>query len=250
TAALTVIEAATRLRRAVYHHTFRLGTLAFRELGPSEAVSVFTRHIEAVSEALYTYLTVIVREPIKFFLLLVFALIVNFFLAIAFLLCALIIWLVGGQIAAHFRRQGQLATNRASEQLSLIRETLMLMRLVKVYLMELFNQSRVERLLARYGRAQSIRYRGEAIYKPLLVFLGTLAALLLLLAGGLIVLYGQLGVASAITLATALVSLYWPLESWLAQRRIMRRGRESAVQLFKFLDRPGEVGQVVGAEFL
>jgi ATP-binding cassette subfamily B protein len=30
----------------------------------------------------------------------------------------------------------------------------------------------------------------------------------------------------------------------------MRRGRESAVILFRFLDRPGEVGQVVGAEFL
>jgi ATP-binding cassette subfamily B protein len=68
--------------------------------------------------------------------------------------------------------------------------------------------------------------------------------------GGLIVLYGQLGVASAITLATALVSLYWPVEHWLGSRKVLRRGRESAVVLFNFLDRPGEVGQVIGAEFL
>ena len=27
------------LRRAVYHHTFRLGTLAFRALGPTEAAA-------------------------------------------------------------------------------------------------------------------------------------------------------------------------------------------------------------------
>ena len=57
-----------RLRRAVYHHTFRLGTLAFRALGPSEAVSIFTRHVEAVHDALYAWLTVSFREPIKFVL--------------------------------------------------------------------------------------------------------------------------------------------------------------------------------------
>ena len=57
-AARAVIEAAHRFRRAVYHHTFRLGTLAFRALGPSEAVSVFTRHIEAVHDALYARMTV------------------------------------------------------------------------------------------------------------------------------------------------------------------------------------------------
>jgi ATP-binding cassette subfamily B protein len=249
-AARAVIEASTRLRRAVYHHTFRLGTLAFKELGPSEAVSIFIRHVEAVHEALFVWVTAAVSEPIKFALLLAFALFVNFWLALAFLLFAVLVWYTGGQVAAHYRRQGQAATNRASEQLSLIRETLMMMRLVKVYLMELFNQSRVERLLARYGKAQMIRYRGEAIYRPLFVFLGTLAALVLLAVAGMIVLYGQLGVASAITLATALVSLYWPMEKWLGSRKALRRGKESSVVLFRFLERPGEVGQVVGAEFL
>ena len=68
-AARAVIEATTRLRRAVYHHTFRLGTLAFRALGPSEAVTVFTRHVEAVHEGLYTWIVAMFREPVKFGLL-------------------------------------------------------------------------------------------------------------------------------------------------------------------------------------
>src|SRR5207253_8120905 len=118
-----------------YHHTFRLGTLAIRALGPSEAVSILTRHIEAIHDALYAWLTVVWREPIKFGLLLGFALVVNFWLALAFLFFAVLVWLIGGQVAAYFRRQGRLAVNRAAEQLSLIRESLMLMRLVKVYLM-------------------------------------------------------------------------------------------------------------------
>jgi ATP-binding cassette, subfamily B, bacterial len=249
-AARATIEAATRLRRAVYHHTFRLGTLAFRALGPTEAVSIFARHIEAVHDAMYTWLTVYYRAPIKIALLIAFALCVQFWLALASLMLAILVWLVGGQVAAYFRRRGRQATHEASEHLTILRESLMLMRLVKCYLMEQFNQNRVERQLSRYTRVQLIRLRDEALYQPLLVLLGLLCALLLLFVSGILVLSGQLTVASLVALSTALVSLYRPVERWLEARRLIRRGRESAENVFKFLERRGEVGQVVGAEFL
>ena len=249
-AARAAIHASHRFRRAVYHHTFRLGTLAFRALGPTEAVSVFTRHIEAVHDALYARMTVYFREPVKFCLLLAFALVVQFWLALAFLLFAVLVWLIGGRITSRFRRESAAATRHAAERLTVIRESLMMMRLVKCYLMEQFNQSRVERQLARYSQAQMIRHRGEAMARPLLILLTVLCTLLLLYVAGVIVLSGRLGVAGMVALATALVSLYRPAEKWLALRRTLRRGRESAVQLFKFLERRGDVGQVVGAEFL
>ena len=63
-------------------------------------------------------------------------------------------------------------------------------------------------------------------------------------------LYGQLGVAGAIALATALVSLYWPLVNWLETASTSAAAGRRRSMLFKFLDRRGEVGQVVGAEFL
>jgi ATP-binding cassette, subfamily B, bacterial len=249
-AARATTGAATRFRRAVYHHTFRLGTLAFRALGPTEAVSVFTRHVEAVHDALYTRLTVYFREPIKFGLLLLFALVVNTPLALAFMLFAALLWMVGGQISAYFRRQARVATNLAGERLTIIRESLMLMRLVKCYLMEQFNQSRVERQLSRYSQVQLIRLRGEAVAGPILLLLGFLSAAILLYVAGLIVLSGTLSVAGMAVLATALLSMYRPAQKWLESRKALRRGRESAVHLFKFLERRGEVGQVVGAEFL
>src|SRR5262249_25042113 len=127
-AARATTEAATRLRRAVYHHTFRLGTLAVRALGPSEAVGIFTRELEAVPTGLYTWLTVVFREPVKFVLILIFALMVNAWLALAFLVFGLVVWLIGEIVVDHYRRRARLARHRAAEHLALIQESLMLMR--------------------------------------------------------------------------------------------------------------------------
>jgi ATP-binding cassette subfamily B protein len=44
--------------------------------------------------------------------------------------------------------------------------------------------------------------------------------------------------------------MYRPLDRWWDGRKILRRGRDAADQIFAFLDRKGDVGQVVGAEFL
>jgi ATP-binding cassette subfamily B protein len=134
--------------------------------------------------------------------------------------------------------------------MSLLQESLMIMRLVKGNVMELFNQSRVERQLTDYANARLRRARGEALFGPLLWFLGAFAAAVLLYVAGLIVLSAGLGTANVITLAATLVAAYWPMRDWLRSRRRARRGQESAVLIYEFLDRPREIGQVVGAEFL
>jgi ATP-binding cassette subfamily B protein len=248
--AVTVLEAVTRLRRAIYMHTTRLGTLAFKALGPSEAVSISTRHLEAVHDGLYQWLTVYFREPVKFGLLIAFTFVIDFWLAVAILLIATLVWLIGGQIAAYFRGRGRIAEARSADQLVLIQESLMLMRLIKIYLMEAFNQKRLERQLSGYARAQLLRYRGEAIYRPVFFFLGLLAALVLLFVAGYVILSGQLGVSGCLVLAAAVISIYWPILSFLEARRIVRRSRQSAKVLFGFLDRQGGVGQAIEAEIV
>ncbi len=248
--AIAVVEAVTRLRRSIYYHSSRLGTLAFRALGPSEAVSASTRHLEGVHDGLYQWLTVYFREPVKFALLVGFACVVHFWLTLVFLLIAVLVWMIGGQIAAYFRRQGRLAELRGADQLVLIQESLMLMRLIKIYLMEAFNQTRLERQLAGYATAQLARYRGAAIYRPLFFFLGLLAAIFLLFLAGSVLLRGEVGVTTLLVLAAAMISLYWPSLAFLEARRIVRRSRDSANSLFAFLDRQGGVGQAIEAEFI
>lgn len=249
-AARAVVETVTRLRRALYLQTFRLGTLAFRSLGPTEAVGVSTRHLEGLHEGLFLWLTTELRESIKFGLVLLFALLVNFWLAMVFLLLAGLIWLVAGQVAAFYRAKVSAAERETAEQLALLQESLMLMRLVKVYLMEQFNNTRFEKQLASYAAAQSERYWGEAFYRGLFRALAALAGLAIMYITGRVLIIGSLGLTSALVLTVALVSLYWPAVAWLDARRKMRRARGSAKIVFDFLDRPGSVGQAGDAEFL
>jgi ATP-binding cassette subfamily B protein len=126
----------------------------------------------------------------------------------------------------------------------------MLMRLVKCYLMEQFNQARIERQLSRYAQVQKVRYRGEFMAEPALIVLAGVGAAILLFISGWLILYGWVSVASAVVLSVALLSLYWPVRQWVDGLRLIKRGRQSAEQVFAFLERRGEVGQVVGAEFL
>ncbi len=249
-AAIATQEATTRLRRAIYHHTYRLGSMALRSLGPAEAVSMFTRHVEALHDGLYSRLTVTVREPVKFVLLLLFALSIHFWFGMAAILAFGFFWLVGALLLSHFRHQGHRGAQHAAGQLVLLQESIKMMRLVKCYLMELFNQARVERQLAEYSKSHLQRMTGDAIAQPLVTVLGTTVCVGMLLLCGLLVLSQSLSVACVVVMAVALFCLYAPLERWLKGRRVVRRSSESAATLFDFLDRRGEVGQVVGAEFL
>jgi ATP-binding cassette subfamily B protein len=249
-AAQAATEASGRLRRAVYHHTFRLGQLAIRALGPTEAVTILTRHIEALHDAFFARLTVYFREPIYLVTLVLFAVVTEPALALSFMLFALIVYGVGVQLIGYFRARSKLASTVAAERLTVIRESLMLMRLVKVYMMEQFNQGRIERQLSKYGSVQRLRHRADELALPLLALFGGACVLVLLYVGALMVLYAGLPLAGGCVLAATLLLLYWPFDRWLETRTVMRRGHESAEQIFNFLDKRGDVGQVVGAEFL
>jgi ATP-binding cassette subfamily B protein len=249
-AASAALSVATWLRRAIYHHTYRLGTLAIRPNGPAEAAELFGRHVESIHDAVEARLTSQCYGPIQVFLLLVFALLIHYWLAAAFLLAGVIVVVLGGQIAAWHRHTGRIADRRSTAQMSLLRESLLMMRLVKSTVMEVFNQSRVERQLSDYSAARRRRFVSASIVRPLLWFLGTASAAVLLYTAGVIVLSGGVGPGQVIVLAATLVVGYWPLRDWLSHRRLLARGQESAVLVYEFLDRPRDVGQVVGAEFL
>ena len=248
--AAVTLDTVTRLRRAVYFHSFRLGALTMQTIGTAEAATLLTRRVAAVGDAIHARLVAAFRYPLAVVLLITLILLVNFWLAVSFLALAGLVWLVGGQIAAHFRRDARLGERQASAALALLKESMGLFRLVKCYQMERFNQTRVERQLNESARANWRRLRGSAMAGPLLgsVALLTGVALLYLAARG--VLAGGFTVAGLAVMAVALVSLAAPIAGLFDYAAKLRQGREAADALFEFLDRKGETAEAADAEFL
>lgn len=244
------LDAVTKVRRAVYFHTYRLSSLTMQTVGTAEAGELLTRRVEEVGDAVHARLTGAIRYPLSIVLLVGIILLVNFWLALSFLALAALVWLVGGQVAAHFRREGRLGERQALAALALLKESMSLFRLVKCFQMERFNQNRVERQLNASARANWRRMRGQALAGPLLgsVVLITGVALLYLAARG--VLAGGFTVAGLAVMAVALVSLGVPVAGLFDYALKARRGREAADAVFEFLDRKGEATEAADAEFL
>jgi ATP-binding cassette, subfamily B, bacterial len=249
-AARAALEVVTRLRRSIYHHTARQGSMAIDVEAVGEAGGLFTRQVEHVHEALVYALTYAYRYAVFFPLMLLIALLTHFWLTIAFVMFAVVVWSLAGQMISSTRRHSRVATRVATNRLELLLESLRHMRLVKSYLMELFNQSRVERQLADYAKAHLRRSRGDAFLKPLLTAFAVMAGLTLLFLSGCVVLNDGLSVAGLVVLSVAFLSLYYPVRARLVGRRVVRHGREAAAAIFEFLDRRGDIATYPDAEFL
>lgn len=249
-AASAALDATTRIRRAIFFHTYRLGSLAVRTAGPGEAAGLVARKVDALCDAIEVALTAPYRHPLAFVLLLGFILLVNFWLAVSFLLLSLLVWLVGGQFAAHFRREVRLGEKDAERSTALLQESTGLLRLVKCFQMEQFNQNRMERHLAEVGRANWRRMRGDATGRPILASVALLAGIALLYLAARSVLAGEFTVAGLVVMAVALVALVAPVAGWLDALRALRRGREAAAAILEYLDRKGEAAEAADAEFL
>jgi ATP-binding cassette subfamily B protein len=182
--------------------------------------------------------------------MLLIALLTHFWLTIAFLMFAVVVWALAGLMTASFRRRSRTAARVQANRLELLLESLRHMRLVKSYLMELFNQSRVERQLADYAKAHIRRSRGDAFIRPLLTTFAVMAGFALLYLAGLVVLNEGLSVAGLVVLSVAFLSLYYPVRARIHGRRVLRHGREAAASIFEFLDRRGDVATYPDAEFL
>jgi ABC-type multidrug transport system fused ATPase/permease subunit len=249
-AARAALEVVTRLRRSIYHHTARQGAMSINAGAVDEAGSLFTRQVEYVHESLLYSLTYPYRYAVFFPLMLLIALMAHFWLALACLMFAVLVWAIAGQMNSSFRHRSRSAARVATNRLELLIESLRHMRLVKSYLMEPFNQSRVERQLADYATAQTVRSRGDAVARPLLTAFTMMAGIALFYLAGWVVLNEGLSVAGLVVLSVAFLSLYFPVRARMHGRRVMRHGREGAAAIFEFLDRKGDLPVVPDADFL
>ncbi len=244
------LAASTKLRRNLFSHANRLGQLAIRPQSAREAAELFTIKIDEIQDGLRAWLLQTWRAPVAIVGLTVVLLLVNFWMAVCFLLSGVLVWLMAGQIAAWFRRDARLAAGRSEARLLQMEESVTILQLVKCYLMERFNQTRVERLITEQNRSEWRRLRGAMLSRPAFIAAVSLVGVAILYLAGRSVLTGQMSVAGLVMKIVARCGLASAISSWLGASVLIRRAKDAAVQYDEFLNRRADSGQAIDAEFL
>jgi ABC-type multidrug transport system fused ATPase/permease subunit len=250
TASGGAVAAAQKLRRDVYNHSFRLGGLATHPDQQADAGVVITDRVEAMQDGWVASRTTFVRTLTMLVLTLPLLLASHLWLGLAVLCLGGLVWLVAGQSAAWFRRDARLAERRATAQMGVMRESLRLMLLVKCFLMERFNQTRLERQLNDLSKSALRQYRGEVLSKPTLYTVAALTGLVLLYLAGRVVLGGGASLAGIAVLAAAAVGLAVAAVRFVGAAVKGRKARAAAADVGEFLDRRTDAAQAIDAEFL
>jgi ATP-binding cassette subfamily B protein len=243
------LGAATRLRRAVYQHAYRLGTLGLATTSKT-ASSVALLEIDKVRKGIFTRMTVNLPEAIHIVLLTLFALWLHPWLAVIMgVLLGLSAWAM--QLLRNFlRRRGDVTLRQAVRQARLFHESLEMVRLVKGYLMEPFNEQRVDAQLAALAEAQVRQNLGEALARPALMLAGLSIFLSVLFLAGFVLLHGFLEPATLLVMMLVMAGLVPTARRWWSSHAQLRLADESARVAFAYMERTDTMGQAIEAEFL
>jgi ABC-type multidrug transport system fused ATPase/permease subunit len=249
-AADTTLDGAARLRRAIYTHTNRIGAIALKKPAQDEVAELMTDKVATIQDGSTEWLQHAYRTPVLVVLVFAICVLIHPWVTLALACFGGLVWLVAGQASVVFRRDGRIAARRADARLGQMRESVAALHLVKTYQMERFAGTRVERILDEFAKADRRRQRGVAFGRPALWAVAAVAAVVMLAAGGRIVLTGDLSVAGFVTILAGLGLVVWPMRAWVRARRAARAAQGAAAAVVEFLHRRGDAGQSIDAEFL
>lgn len=249
-ATLASIDAVGRIRRAIFSHTNRLGILVTRPQSIQEVTSLFIDKAGTLEDGFRAWMTGLWQAPLAMLIFVAVIVAINPPLGVSFLILGMLVWLVGGQLASWFRRDSRHAARRSEARRLQMRESLSMLQLVKSYLMDRFNQNRIERQLADYARAEWRRLRGNALSGPALTAASLIAGVIMLYLGGRSILGGDSSLAGVTVQILAVAAMVAPVRTWVSTRIRLRRAKAAAADISEFLDRRADAGQPIDAEFL
>ncbi len=244
------IDDARLLRRDVYNHCYRLGGLAIDTDDQTEVGKLITSKVEAIQDGEIAARTTVPRVVTLLAVAVVVLLVIHLWVGLAVLFLGGLVWLLAGQSAVWFRRDARVAERRSDLQMSVMRESLGLMLLVKCYLMERFSQTRVERQLTDLAKTARRQHRGETLSKPTLYTVAAITGVLVLYVAIRVVIGGQLSPAGLAVQAACGVAVAVGTLRWIAANVKVRKGRAAEAEVDEFFERRTDAGQPITAKFL
>ncbi len=251
--ATAAVDAASSLRRQIHRQVYRLGRSALPNEGISPVVNLFMREVNDVQECSARDLESVVRAPLVAVGLLLVVLALSWPLAVFLVSLFTLIWLASGPLRRTTGEETDVLARAAATQLCLLHEDLGLVRTVRVFGMETYDQERFDEHLGQYKTAEARRMQAESGLPMMTVLLYGMATAVGL---GLLARPCSTGVlrtispAAALVLVACLLALFRLLSAWRRQRQARRRAIRSAGAIFVYLDRRPDLLMQPEAQFL
>jgi ATP-binding cassette subfamily B protein len=248
--AIACQEPVTTLRRQIHRQLYRLGQSSLPSEGTGPVMTLFTRDVNDIREALSADLYNKLSTPVLVTGLLILALSIAWEVTIFLGSFGLATWLFLRWLNHSAELASVLATREAALQLCLLQEDFGLIRTVRVHGVENYDKQRFDEHLERLGEAEVRRVLNEAKTSPTVVLMisAAITAALGVLAERVII--NDHSAASTLLLLVAILCTIKPVLDWLAMRRSIQQANRSAEGIFAYLERKPELHQAGGAMFL
>lgn len=245
-------EGTAALRRQLHRQIYRLGQSALPTEGIEPTVELFTGEVERLRQGLLADLDHFPRAPVLAIGLFGFALGLAWAPTLTLVSLGALIGLILRPLTRSERRRAEEDAREAAAYLGLLQQDLGLVRTVRVFGMEAFDNQRFDEHLEGHRAAEDRRLRwtgpigtsGRILIGAAIVLgLGALGA-------GVIEHPPRIGLAAAIALTGSLLLAVKTILDALEARRETRQAGRSALAIFHFLERSPELQQSIGAHFL
>ena len=248
--AIACQEPVTTLRRQIHRQLYRLGKSSLPSEGTGAVMSLFTRDVNDIRDALSADLNHRISVPVLVAGLLVFALAISWESTIFLITLGLLTWIILRQFHRSAELLSVLATREAALQLCLLQEDFGLIRTVRVHGVENYDKLRFDEHLERLGDAEVRRVLNDARMSPTVVLL--ISAAITVAAGVLAkrVVINGFSASSTVLLLVALIAMVRPGLAWFQRRQSIRQANRSAEGIFAYLEQKPELHQAGGAMFL
>ncbi len=233
----TGISLVKDIRQEIHDHILRMDLPFFGKRSIGQLMARVSSDVSAFNSAMVSAMDVGIQSPISIIMILVFMYYLSpqltFFSVVALPFVALWIAYFGRRI----RRVSRRAQERTADVVDIMQETYGGIRVVKAFGMEEFESRRFQKANVKAYRSYLHRQALRKLTSPLMEIAGVLAVVIVLLAGGYLILKAHtLSGTNFFVFLIAVSRLYRPLKDLSGIHVRMQSGLAGAERVFEILD--------------
>lgn len=233
----------TDLRRDLFHHLLQLPARFYDDIASGQLLARFTYHVEQVSQATTTVVTILVRDNLTVVALLAWMFYLNAELSLIMLLVGPVIALMVRVLTRRLRRVSTRIQNSVEDVSRVAEEAIEGHREVKIFGAQGFEAARFDRVNESNRRANMKLVVTNAVATPLSQLVAAVALAGIIYLATLPSMLAHITVGTFVSFIAAMMLLLPPLKRLTSINAILQRGIAAGESLFAVLDTRAEADE-------